>query len=622
MSAILEAALEHVTEGFKIFPVQAGQKKPPIKNWQQWATADAEKIRAHWSAAPQDNIGIACGDNLLVLDVDGEVGVRSLAALEAKHGKLPETCRVSTPSGGQHYYFAGPDVSNTVGALGAALDLRSKGAYVVAPGSRTEKGAYTVAHAAEPAQAPQWLIDLCRKPREKANTGAAVADAAPSAVERAREWLAKQPPAFEGQGGDAKTFATACGLRDLGISEAQAVELLTEWNARCSPPWSTADLRAKAANAFRYAENPAGSKTASAEDFPAVQPSAEPAPTRPTAQLDGRTYPRVKRLSEVTIYAGNGNFVDGLCNIGELFQVIGAPGGRKSQAAGWLAFCVATKQRWLGRETASGAVLYIAAERESEQAKRFTVWACAADLDPDALPLRLMGPGSTLEKLDFAAYVAEQAAALKAETGQECRLIVIDTTMASLPGADLNKTETATRFAQNLKVIAGKVPSAAICAVHHTPKSGAETGMGSQGFDAAFEAALLIEATEAGGNVRQIKGNTTRDWIAPFEWVGEALAVERGAETFLAWRPALSAGTARAPLRKWKAESDNGRAFTALCKLSPQNAPVTETNWRQACREFFGQRLQKKFFDAKTRLEQFGAIEPAGKKLWRRRLEG
>src|SRR5207302_3330023 len=136
---LVDTALEHAGEGFKIFPVQAGRKAPPVKNWQQWATIDADKIRAHWSAAPRDNIGIACGDGLLVLDVDGEAGARSLAALETLHGKLPETCTVSTPSGGQHFYFAGPDVSNTVGALGAGLDVRSRGAYAVAPGSVTEK---------------------------------------------------------------------------------------------------------------------------------------------------------------------------------------------------------------------------------------------------------------------------------------------------------------------------------------------------------------------------------------------------------------------------------------------------------------------------------------------------
>lgn len=357
-------------------------------------------------------------------------------------------------------------------------------------------------------------------------------------------------------------------------------------------------------------------------EAPAVTVDAAPE-KKTAAQAVAGAFPRVKRLSEVTIHAGNGNFIDGLCNRGETFQTIGAPGGRKSQGIGWMAYCVATGQRWFNRETASGSVLYIAAERESEQAKRFTVWALADGRDLDALPLRLMGPGSSLARLDFARYVAEQAAALNAETGQPCRLIVIDTTMSSLPGLDLNKTETATQFGQSLRVIAGKVPSAAVCAVHHTPKSGAETGMGSQGFDACFEATLLIEATEAGASVKQIKGNTTRDWIEPFHWTGEAVQAEHRGEIFLAWRPAGTAAPQAAVRRAWKEESATGRAFTVLCDLSPQNVPVAEAAWKEACQECFGtgDKLHKQFFDAKKRLRRHGAIVPAGEGSWCRRCE-
>jgi hypothetical protein len=80
----LNVALELAgKDEFRVFPIPAGQKAPPIKGWQEWATRDAAKIQNYWNIAPQDNIGIACGDGLLVLDVDGDKGARSLAALEA-----------------------------------------------------------------------------------------------------------------------------------------------------------------------------------------------------------------------------------------------------------------------------------------------------------------------------------------------------------------------------------------------------------------------------------------------------------------------------------------------------------------------------------------------------------
>jgi hypothetical protein len=506
------------------------------------------------------------------------------------------------------------------------VDTRSDGGYVLAPGSSTDAGDYTFElESVAIADAPEWLLLKLGTSMPKTGTTEPVPAAPESAVDRARTWLAGQAPAVEGQGGDAHTYKVACGLRDMGVSEAQAVDLLAVWNAKCSPPWTPEELGTKARNAYNFGQNEPGARAALPQDFPVIsgQPSAGSPPVY-SAPVPESKYPRAKRLSEITIYAGNGNFVDGLCNVGELFQVIGAPGGRKSQIAGWLAFCVATKQRWLDRDTAHGAVLYIAAEREAEQAKRFTVWACAEDLDPDGLPLRLMGPGSTLEKLDFASYIAEQAAALKAETGQECRLIVIDTTMASLPGADLNKTEIATRFAQNLKVIAAKVPSAAICAVHHTPKSGAETGMGSQGFDAAFEAALLIEANDAGGSVRQLKGNTTRDWIPPLGWTGEALQAERKGETFLAWRPVVSTRTFAAVKLKPSAR----RALDELCRLRPTNETISDGEWYEACLEWLGKR-KSSWTDIRRDIEKARLIERVGESnargadiLWRRTLIG
>lgn len=69
---------------------------------------------------------------------------------------------------------------------------------------------------------------------------------------RARAYLAKLPPAIAGTGGHAATFAAACRLREFGLSEADALEIFSEWNlTHCEPPWTERDLRHKLADAFR-----------------------------------------------------------------------------------------------------------------------------------------------------------------------------------------------------------------------------------------------------------------------------------------------------------------------------------------------------------------------------------
>jgi hypothetical protein len=56
----------------------------------------------------------------------------------------------------------------------------------------------------------------------------------------------------------------ACrAIRDFGLSESEAFEVLREWNQRCVPPWSDRDLLAKLHGALRYGNGAIGSKVVS-----------------------------------------------------------------------------------------------------------------------------------------------------------------------------------------------------------------------------------------------------------------------------------------------------------------------------------------------------------------------
>ena len=78
-------------------------------------------------------------------------------------------------------------------------------------------------------------------------------------VERARAFLQRVGPAVSGQCGDLLTFRVCCRLvRGFDLSDDEAVRVLSEWNARCEPPWSEHELRQKIANARRYGREPQG----------------------------------------------------------------------------------------------------------------------------------------------------------------------------------------------------------------------------------------------------------------------------------------------------------------------------------------------------------------------------
>ena len=64
--------------------------------------------------------------------------------------------------------------------------------------------------------------------------------------QRVTAYLNATPPAIEGQGGDSATFTVACSLVhgfDLSVNETAI--LIADWNSRCLPPWSVAELQHK-----------------------------------------------------------------------------------------------------------------------------------------------------------------------------------------------------------------------------------------------------------------------------------------------------------------------------------------------------------------------------------------
>ncbi|MCM1948619.1 bifunctional DNA primase/polymerase [Streptomyces sp. G2] len=191
----LQAALDAAARGWAVFPLRPGTKRPALHGsarcprtgacagghvkWEERATTDPERITRAWAQAPF-NIGLATGPSeLVVVDLDlpkdgaaGPTGTEVFAALcERADQPVPVTYRAGTPSGGQHLYFTAPAASrlgNSAGLLGELVDTRAWGGYVVAPGSVTPSGAYTVLDDAPVLPLPGWLLDALTARQEPA----------------------------------------------------------------------------------------------------------------------------------------------------------------------------------------------------------------------------------------------------------------------------------------------------------------------------------------------------------------------------------------------------------------------------------------------------------------------
>ncbi len=151
-----------------MFPLAPGTKRPAIREWEQRATTNPERIKRCWYEA-RFGIGIATGPSgLVVLDLDpaatddGPDGAAGLATLAAARGvALVPTFTVATPRGGTHLYYRTPPgvrLRNTAGTLTPRIDTRAHGGYVVAPGTILPGGGYELVDDTDPPELPAWLV--------------------------------------------------------------------------------------------------------------------------------------------------------------------------------------------------------------------------------------------------------------------------------------------------------------------------------------------------------------------------------------------------------------------------------------------------------------------------------
>lgn len=245
----LDSALDLARAGFRVFPLHgivdghctcgcgcgSPGKHPAIAGWQRAATCEEAAVRRLFEHRPNANIGLATGQGLVVIDLDGAQGLATLAGWESEHGRLPETLRVQTGGGGLHLYFKTREaLKNSVRLLGPGVDVRAAGGYVVGPGSRHASGQdYTWLDrpAGGAAPLPTFILDRLRGSSEAAGS-----ERVGDEGEALPGGSAPGDPIPEGHRNDA-LFRYGCDLRAKGHTIAQIDKALREMNAaRCVPP--------------------------------------------------------------------------------------------------------------------------------------------------------------------------------------------------------------------------------------------------------------------------------------------------------------------------------------------------------------------------------------------------
>jgi putative DNA primase/helicase len=160
--------------GLMLHPLKPGEKTPLLRGWVETASNNLEEILSWDAKYPTANWGVVTGpeSGITVVDIDPRNGGdQSWAVLVAKYGE-PNAPKVSTPSGGMHYYF-----KHFMGTqpLGDGIDVLNNRHNAVLPPSRTASGEYAWAGGSIPKNipsAPKWLRTLAKKESGARNDGA------------------------------------------------------------------------------------------------------------------------------------------------------------------------------------------------------------------------------------------------------------------------------------------------------------------------------------------------------------------------------------------------------------------------------------------------------------------
>jgi hypothetical protein len=281
MKSVQEWAKAYRDMGLAVCRIEPGEKRPLYKDWNLRSLEPGD-------FREDDNIGIQSGrlsGDLVTIDLDVPEAV-SLApqylpptnSVEGRPGKpcshwryrvkdipppLAARPHVAGGLGGPiNLQFNDPDNHRILDFLGTGFQA------VAAPSLWTSKdgisqerrawhsfGEPTVIDALELYNAVCLLATACRwEKKEGTSRRQGVGREAPpllpiptgEAALQARAYLAKVPPAIEGQGGDKHTFSVAALLVvDFGLTPEEALPILLAWNATCLPPWTTAELAHK-----------------------------------------------------------------------------------------------------------------------------------------------------------------------------------------------------------------------------------------------------------------------------------------------------------------------------------------------------------------------------------------
>jgi len=698
----LDVARSYIAAGIAVFPcrerggegidyttgeiVDFDEKTPLTTHGLKDATT-SRRIIDIWfgDRHPTAAIGVPTGEKLggWVLDLDrhgDRDGHLWLAAMEEKHGKLPETARASTANGGTHIFFAHhPGVRNRA-ALGPGVDTRGDGGYILAPGSVMSDGRrYEWIDHQGPdmpdfAEAPAWLLELVlpKTPepvtttkreytyQPETNTGAE--RYASRAFEMEMDKLSGAPKGQRGQ----QLFASACSIGELvaarlisrseaeaGLFDAAVSNGLvgTDGERKCwdkirrgldktaSSPRQIPEREHDNDNtapidpeSIKALVDKAKAKTATTSNNSVSETAQDTTPAaQPPAQPKKRERFELTWFDEIEEGKPKETILKNWLGVGEFTTISGLPGTGKSVVTTDLACHIAAGMDWHGLPVRQGLVVYVAAERKKLTERRMMAFRKHHDVHD--VPLLVVGGmlDFTRDEKDAEAIIGVIREA-ETITGHKCVWVIIDTLTRVFGAGDQNASKDMVRFVRSCDLIITET-GAHVTAIHHSAWSG-ERGKGAIDLDGAVDASFMVKKD---GSRHKLVCDGTNDGEE-----GEVLAFtmqsvtighnEEGEPTTAPVVVKADGGSPGEALAEAKTHRDRALAILLDMMEDGEDSPgtsgmpeagkiVPEDAWRQAFYDSLGSDVlqptkQATFVRVKKALMKSGKVSEVGIWVW------
>lgn len=260
-----EWAQFYAKQGLAVVPIIPGEKRPPLKDWQNKATTDPATITAWYKKWPDYGVGFVTGaasGGVVVIDCDQhpERGIKGIDLLEEwqlENGFFPETWEAVSGSGGKHLFFKAEDNPKRQQHLfDNQVDFQADGALIVLPPTIHPKTGKPYRWQRSPKEAP--LAKLQGNPWEFIADGFLESHAGAGGVQfTAPEEIV--------QGNRTDILIRLLGsLQSKGLSDdAIKAAVVAENEAKCMPPLTDEELATMIFPALKrwekgtYSEQPA-----------------------------------------------------------------------------------------------------------------------------------------------------------------------------------------------------------------------------------------------------------------------------------------------------------------------------------------------------------------------------